>query len=96
MGRIRGGHMGNDTYRLSVHPPVGAGKDAAGGLERAAISSGQPPAYHSLGGHLYARHDPSDRRARRKLRQDAVGNYPGREHDFRLRIQPDLSRALPK
>jgi hypothetical protein len=37
------------TYRRSVHPPVSAGKDAAGGLGRAAILSGQSPGYHSLG-----------------------------------------------
>jgi len=45
---------------------------------------------------LFKRHNTSDRRARRKLRQAAVGNYPRREHDFRLRLQSDLSRALPK
>ncbi len=96
MGRVRDGHMGNDTCRLSVHSPVGAEKRAAGGLERAAISSGSSPPYDSLGGDLYARHDPGGRRARRKLGENAVGNYPGCDHDFRLRIQPDLSRALPK
>ena len=37
MGCVRGGHVGDDTGRLSVHHPERAGKDAAGGLERAAI-----------------------------------------------------------